>query len=315
MTKRLPTNSTPCSTTAGRSPKDAHRRKAPAATGSTAGAKATEPPFRCYLAPHPCRSRAALENDGFPSAACAPGRLLDSYRPVRWAVMRPWTFSAADVKAFSTEELAAHVLRDLDENQDARRTFTNIDSWRDRALQAYTTDLEAQRAVVEAVHWLRMKGLVMQDPSQSSPCFVYITKRGTQVLDDGLQRHQITERLDVGVNPALQPAKELYLQGRFDTAAFEAMKAVEVAVREAAKLGNDALGVTMMRTAFGKGGPLTDSAAEPGEQVAAMELFAGAIGTFKNPSSHRYVDFDDPTLAGEVIVLADLLLRLLDKRK
>jgi uncharacterized protein (TIGR02391 family) len=228
--------------------------------------------------------------------------------------MRDWTFTASEVKALSTEELAVHILRDLDENHAARTNFTNLDSWRDAAVRSYRNDLAAQRAIVEAVHWLRMKGLVMQDPSQSSDAFVYITKRGLQVLDHGLQRHQITERLDVAVMPVLQPAKELYLQGRFDTAAFEAMKAVEVAVRAKAKLGNDALGVALMRTALGKGGPLTDPAAEPGEQVAAMDLFAGAIGSFKNPSSHRYVDFDDPTLAGEVIVLADLLLRLLHRR-
>lgn len=229
--------------------------------------------------------------------------------------MRDWTLTESQVKTLSTEELAVHILRDLDENEGARATFTNIDSWRAAAVRTYGRDLEAQRAVIEAVHWLRMKGFVMQDPSQSSDCFVYITKRGAQLLDDGLERHQITERLDVNIQPALQPAKELYLQGRFDTAAFEAMKSVEVAVRVTAQLGNDALGVPLMRTAFGKAGPLSDPAAEPGEQVAAMELFAGSIGSFKNPSSHRYVDFDDPVLAGEVIVLADLLLRLLDRRR
>jgi hypothetical protein len=37
------------------------------------------------------------------------------------------------------------------------------------------------------------------------------------------------------------------------------------------------------------------------------------IGIVKNPSSHRQVDFDDPTLASEVVLLADLLLRLLDR--
>lgn len=44
-----------------------------------------------------------------------------------------------------------------------------------------------------------------------------------------------------------------------------------------------------------------------------MALFWGAIGVFKNPSSHRQVDFADPTLASEVILLADLLLRMLDQ--
>ncbi|MEU8501457.1 MULTISPECIES: TIGR02391 family protein [Streptomyces] len=53
--------------------------------------------------------------------------------------------------------------------------------------------------------------------------------------------------------------------------------------------------------------------ADPGEAVALMELFKGAFGTFKNPASHRRVDFADPTEAAEVVLLADLLMRLLDK--
>jgi len=60
-------------------------------------------------------------------------------------------------------------------------------------------------------------------------------------------------------------------------------------------------------------GPLADGSADPGERVAMMELFKGAIGVFKNPSSHRPVNFDDPTLAAEVVLFADLLLRLLDR--
>jgi Protein of unknown function (Hypoth_ymh) len=43
-----------------------------------------------------------------------------------------------------------------------------------------------------------------------------------------------------------------------------------------------------------------------------MALFWGAIGVFKNPTSHRPVNYDDPTVAAEAVLLADLLLRMLD---
>lgn len=69
-----------------------------------------------------------------------------------------------------------------------------------------------------------------------------------------------------------------------------------------------------MRSAFKRdNGLLVDEDADPGEQVATMELFAGAIGTFKNPASHRTVDYSDPAEAAEVVLLADLLMRLLDR--
>ena len=54
-----------------------------------------------------------------------------------------------------------------------------------------------------------------------------------------------------------------------------------------------------------------DTAADPGEQEAAMTL--GAIGLFKNPTSHRAVSYDDPVIASDIILLADLLLRFLDQ--
>jgi uncharacterized protein (TIGR02391 family) len=65
--------------------------------------------------------------------------------------------------------------------------------------------------------------------------------------------------------------------------------------------------------AFGDGRQLSDAYLEGGEQKARSDLFAGAVGVFKNPSSHRAVAYEDPTEAAEVVLLADLLLRLLDR--
>jgi hypothetical protein len=71
------------------------------------------------------------------------------------------------------------------------------------------------------------------------------------------------------------------MRGEFDVAAFQAMKAVEVSVRAASGLGDNLIGVNLMREAFAPdAGPLTDVNAEGGERVGRMELFAGAIASY-----------------------------------
>ena len=71
-----------------------------------------------------------------------------------------------------------------------------------------------------------------------------------------------------------------------------------------------------MRKAFKPGaGPLCDESAEPAEQQAMADLFAGAIGAFKNPASHRTVKFEDPVEAAEIIQLADLLIRIVARTR
>jgi uncharacterized protein (TIGR02391 family) len=109
----------------------------------------------------------------------------------------------------------------------------------------------------------------------------------------------------------------LYHRGKYDTAVFEAMKAVEIAVRDASEMPNTLVGVKLMRAAFALApntGPLTDMTVDPGEQVARMELFAGAIGSYKNPHSHRNIMLDDPDEAVEIIMLANHLLRIVDAK-
>ena len=75
-----------------------------------------------------------------------------------------------------------------------------------------------------------------------------------------------------------------FMRSEFDVATFQAMKAVEVSVREASGLSASLLGTALMRKAFDPAtGSLTDMAAEMGEREARSALFAAAIGSYKNP--------------------------------
>lgn len=157
-------------------------------------------------------------------------------------------------------------------------------------------------------------GLVAWNPTQSSDAAVLVSRRGEETLKNGLPWLKAVARLDVELLPILeQKARPQFLRGDYDTAAFVAMREVEIQVRARGGFSDSDLGTPLMTAAFKPGGPLSQQAGDRGEAVAIMELFKGSIGLFKNPSSHRQVDFTDPTEAAGVVLLADLLLRLLNK--
>ena len=94
------------------------------------------------------------------------------------------------------------------------------------------------------------------------------------------------------------------------------MKAVEVAARAAAGLTVADIGTKLMRKAFDvESGPLTDKTVEQAERQARSDMFDGAIGSYKNPHSHRNVALDDPDEAAEIIMLANHLLRIVDSQR
>ncbi|WP_331736979.1 TIGR02391 family protein (plasmid) [Streptomyces canus] len=170
--------------------------------------------------------------------------------------------------------------------------------------------------------WLEAHALLAREPSQSE-AFRRISRDGMDLAKDpqGITRFEARERLSGPLHPALEgTVRTNFHLGDYETACFAAMKAVEVAVRDASGLDNSLVGVHLMRAAFqphrnGKGGPLADAGAEGGEQEAVANLLAGAMGAFKNPSSHRTVDFEDPIEAAEIIQFADLLLRQVERAK
>ncbi len=86
-------------------------------------------------------------------------------------------------------------------------------------------------------------------------------------------------------------------------------------MRAAGKLGNDLVGRKLAQQAFAPGtGALADSNADGGEQTALMELMSGALGSFKNPTSHRRVGLDAAS-ARDLLILASRLLTIVDERR
>ncbi|MBW4530838.1 MAG: TIGR02391 family protein [Aphanothece saxicola GSE-SYN-MK-01-06B] len=175
---------------------------------------------------------------------------------------------------------------------------------------------QASQCWAEALNWLISKNLVAQpNPNNSSPGTIFVTRLGKSVLESGLEAVKASERLQFDLHPRLERVKSQFLLGEYELGAFAAMREVEIRVRELSGAGSSLVGVKLMREAFREGGKLANPDLDPGERVGVMELFAGAIGTFKNPPSHRQVDYANPTEASEVILLADLLMRLLDRSR
>jgi uncharacterized protein (TIGR02391 family) len=175
----------------------------------------------------------------------------------------------------------------------------------------------AARAWAEAWEWLIARGLASADLARNADYWT-ISRYGRRIAAEAepLTHLRSQALVDADLHPRIaRTVRLLFSQGLYDLAAFEAMKHVEIRVRGLARAESGDIGVPLMRQAFKPGeGPLADAEQEKGEQEATSALFAGAIGTFKNPTSHREVEYDDPTEASEVVLLADLLLRMLDRR-
>ena len=179
-------------------------------------------------------------------------------------------------------------------------------------------------ALMEAWQWLEREGFVAPRPPILSrggfpvetPLY-FVTRRGQTV--ETREDFQIYRKANLLPKGQLHPiigkkVWSIFLQGDYDTAVFQAFKQVEVAVREAGYYANTELGVSLMRDAFHeKHGPLTDSSQQKAEKQARSALFAGAIGSYKNPSSHRNVEITAEE-AAEVIIFASHLLRIVDSR-
>lgn len=221
--------------------------------------------------------------------------------------------SDQEILELPIDVLALRLLTQLagdDQHGDTHNVGNALNMWR---TAGSNSNGPVMRALVESYEWLSHKGLIGNNP-EGSPYGGFVTRLGHQVLAEGLALLGAVEKLSQQLHPDIASVRSQFLLGEYELAAFAAMRAVEIRVRDAGGYTNADIGVALMRNAFGDGGPLTDPQAEGGERQGMSDLFAGAFAVFKNPTSHRVVTFDDPTEAAEVVSLASLLLRILDRR-
>jgi uncharacterized protein (TIGR02391 family) len=180
---------------------------------------------------------------------------------------------------------------------------------------------QVERLVGETWELLRREGMIHPAPDiNGQNGWMVLSSVGEAALErsDGFEQIRALRSFPKNLlHPRIADKAYAALQrGDYVTAARDAFTDVEIYVREVAGLTLDDIGTDLMRTAFNeKSGRLSDQSLPKAERESFAHLFAGAIGAFKNPHSHRAVTMDDLREAQRQVLLATHLLCIVDAAK
>ncbi len=222
------------------------------------------------------------------------------------------------VLALEPEELAGVVLEVLNSLDPTDTGQLNRYSF---CLPSRFTDYPSHQdqiaeAVMEAWCWLEREGFLAAKPGLQGE-WVFVTRRGQKIENqvdlDSYRRSDLLPKRHL--HPIIaQKIWATFLRGDYETAVFQSFKEVEVAVQDAGKFKPEDHGLPLIKKAFDpEKGTLTNKELPKSEREALCNLFLGAIGSYKDPHSHRNVKINAGE-AVEMISLASHLIKIVESR-
>jgi uncharacterized protein (TIGR02391 family) len=223
------------------------------------------------------------------------------------------------VLAMEPEELSGYVLHYLNSLLPMQRGQLNRYNFGlPHTVNEYPSHYHEQLscAFMEAWVWLESEGLIATKPGGHGD-WVFITRRGKKLASaEGLKKYRMRNLLPKRfLHPRIsQKIWAIFLRGDYETAVFQSFNELEVRVREVGGFEATDYGEALMEKAFeAERGALCNRQASKAEQTALCQLFAGAVGSYKNPHSHRNAAINAKE-GVEMIILASHLLHIVDKR-